>query len=223
MGFFEDVTGGGGAIASIAGGIAAPIAAPLGIAAAGAGALGIDVGDLFGVGAQTSALGQAAGIEQQAEARAAEFQRQALEAGAPARAASVGAIGQLQERAAAPLGESLAFQQALQSGLAQQQAGLARFGLGESSVAGVGAGQLTQGLLAQDEATRLAIQSQLAGGALTGFGPAVGGLQLGSQLAGQRAQTVADIGATKAAGKQAGIQTALDIAGLFVGGIGGGL
>lgn len=209
MGFFKKVSG-------FAGGLAGG-----GIGLLGGGGVGGLLSDPFGAGAQVKGLREAGRIEEAALLQAQQFQQQGLEAGAPFREAAVGALGQLQERVSQPLGESARFQANLQAALGGQQAGLARFGLGDSSTAGLGAAQLTSNLALAEEQERLGVAQFLAGGALTGFGPALGGLQAATGLAGARAQTAAEIGGAKAAGRQAAIQTGLDIAGLFVGRGGG--
>lgn len=222
MGFFKKTFGksGGGILAGgaglLTGGIATGGAGLLG--AAGAGGF---LSDPFGTQAQVEGLRAAGRIEEAALLQAQQFQQQGLEAGRPSREAAGLGLEQLTERISQPLGESARFQANLQAALGGQQAGLARFGLGESSTAGLGAAQLTSNLALAEEQERLGIAQFLAGGALTGFGPALGGLQAASGIAGARAQTAAEIGGAKAAGKQAAIQTGLDIAGLFVGRGGG--
>jgi hypothetical protein len=217
MGFFKKALGGGGS-SLIGAGVGAAYATNPWLGAAVGLGVGGAAGNFLGFGGEAeSGLRGAGAIEQAALLQAMRFQEQALQEGKPFREAAVGALGQLQERVDQPLGESRRFQQNLQAALGGQQAGLARFGLTDSSTAALGSARLTSNLASQEEAERLAILQGLSGGALTGFGPALGGLQLQGGLAGRLAQTQANIGSTQAAGRQSTIQTGLDIAGLFVG------
>jgi hypothetical protein len=155
---------------------------------------------------QAQALREAGQLEAAARMEALALQAQFLEETAPFREAGREALGQLQAEVQAPIGESPLFQRGLQAGLTGLQQRLAGFGLGESSVGALAAGELTAGLTSQEIARRQGILGQLATGGTAGFGLGLGAQQLASGITGRQAQTLADIGAVTAAGSMANRQ-----------------
>jgi hypothetical protein len=109
--------------------------------------------------------------ETRAFRRFVDLQKQIQAETAPFRQAGLGLLGRFQ---GAP-GETEFFRQGLDVGGAQLAQQFAKFGLLDSSTSGLGFGQLTSGLLAQEEALRQQALGTAAGLGQTGFG-LLGGL-----------------------------------------------
>jgi hypothetical protein len=92
-----------------------------------------------------------------------EFERQKFEAGEPFRRAALEGVEGLRREAAAPIGTSPQFQQALQRGVTGVQQALAPFGLGESTTAAEATSQVATNLLTQEQARKAGLQAQLSG------------------------------------------------------------
>jgi hypothetical protein len=92
-----------------------------------------------------------------------DFERQKFEAGEPYREAALEGIAGLRKEAAAPIGASPQFQEALQRGVTGIQTALAPFGLQESTTGAEAVGGFTTGLLAQAQAGKAQQQATLAG------------------------------------------------------------
>jgi hypothetical protein len=171
------------------------------------------LGDPLGIGAEVEGLRKAGRIEEAAALEALELSKRAEEAGGQAREAAGVGFEELLGRVNRPLGESKRFQANVQEAVGSSQAALARFGLQDSSTAGLAASDVTSNLALAEEQERLGIAQFLAGGNLSGFNQSIGALQIFGGLKGAQAQSAAGQGAAKAEGRRAGLQFILDSAG----------
>jgi hypothetical protein len=218
MGFFSDI--GKGNISSAFGGDAAKGALAM-FSPATAGAFALEQSgvfdDPFGVKAQADALREAGRIEEASQLEAMALQKQILGETAPFRELAREQIPFLREQAMQEPGTSQFFQRGLARGTQALQENLARFGLQDSSVGAVAAGELGAGLLSQDINRITGLRAGLAGQGTLGLGTSLGAQQLSGAAAARRAQTTAGIGGTIGAGRQAQTQALLDLLGIGLG------
>jgi hypothetical protein len=159
-------------------------------------AVGAGIGfNIAGASAQADALEKSGRVAEANALRQQIQQQQFLQETAEFRELAREQIPGLRAEASAEPGTSPLFKRGLERGLTQLKSQLSGMGLGKSSALGFAAGEFAAGLTSADINRLTSLRAQLAGGATTGFGPALGAAQLGQGASSQFAQNLAQQGA----------------------------